>query len=39
LRRGEGNSHSFVCVLATLKPRTLSCTPNLRVRTENNYFT
>ena len=38
-RRGEGNSLSFVCVLATLKPNTPSCTTNLRVQTANYYFT
>jgi len=37
-RSGEGNSLSFDCVLATLKPNTLSCTSNLRVHTANYYF-
>jgi len=37
-RRGEGNSLSFDCVLATLKLNTLSCTPNLWVHTANYYF-
>jgi hypothetical protein len=37
-RRGEGNSLSFVCVLATLQPNTLSCTTNLWVQTANYYF-
>jgi hypothetical protein len=37
-RRGEGNSLSVVCALATLKPNTLSCTTDLRVHTANYYF-
>jgi len=37
-RWGEGNSLSFYCVLATLKPNTLSCNPNLPVHTANYYF-